>query len=120
MKWTRRKAFTLIQKLEPELARLGWHCGLTGGVLYNSKSNHDLDLVVYPHCSKTADPRVWQALLRRLGWYRVMTAPQLHRHWSNKGSYDQKHVEVWWVDGDEDKRVDIIYPVTYQEGSTYP
>ncbi len=46
-------ALTLIRSLEPALAAVGYHIGLTGSVLYAGKSDKDLDLMLYPD-----DPRV--------------------------------------------------------------
>lgn len=39
----------LCQTMEPVLREIGYHCALTGSVLYAGKSEKDLDIIVYPH-----------------------------------------------------------------------
>ncbi len=47
--WTLELAVKLVKKLEPELSNSGYHCALTGSVLYKGSSEKDLDIVIYPH-----------------------------------------------------------------------
>jgi len=42
----------LWELLEP----LGWHCALTGSVLAKGSSEHDLDIILYPHRWTKAKP----------------------------------------------------------------
>lgn len=42
-------AIDLCRLVEPFLKEIGYHCGLTGGCLYNGGSNKDVDILIYPH-----------------------------------------------------------------------
>ena len=53
--WTREEAIWVIERLEPELAKVGAHCALAGSVAYKGKSDHDLDLIIYPHANAGMD-----------------------------------------------------------------
>lgn len=44
-----KNAVELIRKLEPVLAAKGYHLALTGSVLFKGGSEHDTDLIAYPH-----------------------------------------------------------------------
>ncbi len=54
--WTRELAIKLVEKLEPELAKIGAHCALAGSVLYKGESKKDLDIIIYPHKSDWNNP----------------------------------------------------------------
>jgi hypothetical protein len=47
--WTLEEGIKTTQWLEERLSKIGFHCALTGGVLFKGKSEKDLDVVVYPH-----------------------------------------------------------------------
>ncbi len=51
--WTLKDGILFCQKIEKILKDFGYHCALTGGVLYNNKSFKDLDVMIYPHSHKT-------------------------------------------------------------------
>lgn len=51
--WTLEEAIDLCRKIENELEEYGYHCALTGGVLYNGSSTKDVDIMIYPHSEKT-------------------------------------------------------------------
>ena len=42
-------AMVLIRQIEPVLAANGYHCALTGSVLFKGESEKDIDIVLYPH-----------------------------------------------------------------------
>jgi hypothetical protein len=42
-------AVALIRLIEPLLSPYGYHCGLTGGVLFKGTSTKDTDIILYPH-----------------------------------------------------------------------
>lgn len=46
---TLSRAVEICRELEPALAAIGYHCGLTGSVLYKGSSLKDVDVIVYPH-----------------------------------------------------------------------
>jgi len=50
--WTQAEAIVMLSALEPELAMQGFHCALTGSVLYRGTSTKDLDVIIYPHHKK--------------------------------------------------------------------
>lgn len=50
--WTLEEAIDLCRKIENELEEYGYHCALTGGVLYNGSSTKDVDIMIYPHSEK--------------------------------------------------------------------
>lgn len=56
MKWDLDSAVKFIRELEPKLAALGAHCGLTGSILYVGQSLKDVDIIIYPHDKK---PEGW-------------------------------------------------------------
>lgn len=107
--WTLPLALEVTRGLEHALARVGWHAGLAGGVLRAGKSNHDLDVIVFPHCRWKGSPRpnlgALHATLRALGWVQTHTRERMRAGWQIKGSRDTKWVEAWSVEG---KRVDIL------------
>lgn len=49
MMWDMIGATKFIQALETQIWPQGYHCGLTGGVLYKGYSAKDLDVIIYPH-----------------------------------------------------------------------
>ena len=52
MKHTTEEAVRLATYLEPILAKVGYHCGITGSTLYKGGSNKDIDVIIYPHNPK--------------------------------------------------------------------
>ena len=51
---TCEEAFWVIERLEPELSKVGVHCALAGSVAYRGWSEKDLDLIIYPHTVEIA------------------------------------------------------------------
>lgn len=104
--WDIGDAVDLCRNLEERLSEVGWHVALAGGVLLRGESEHDLDLLIFPHCSRGAHRRDVNKALRALGWQRVRTTREMHRHWRSRGSRDTKRVEVWLTE--DGGRVDLI------------
>ena len=106
--WTATEAIAFVNELENEFSNVGWHCALTGGVLFNGSSDKDLDIVVYPHQKIGAKPLFHRVrrVLSTLGWCQVRTVGQLRKYWRSKGLKDMKHVEVWLTP--DDRRVDFL------------
>ncbi len=46
---TLEKGIELCREIEDKLKKIGYHCGLTGSILYKGSSEKDVDLIVYPH-----------------------------------------------------------------------
>ena len=108
--WDLDESIALQRKIEQELAPAGWHAALTGGVLRNGSSMHDLDIVVFPHCRKSSQrPRMasLRAALERAGLKLRMSRRELQAHWRKNGSLDTKWVEIWKTAADG-RRVDIM------------
>ncbi len=105
--WSFEQAQGLIEKLRLPLLEAGWCIGLTGSVLWNSKSAKDLDLIVYPFdTSKARDLERLRAVFEEAGMHQVRTVEWLRNHWrTKKKSLDEKHVEVWAY---ERRRVDVF------------
>ena len=49
MKHNINEAVEICTYLEPILAKVGYHCGLTGSCLYKGGSDKDIDVILYPH-----------------------------------------------------------------------
>lgn len=46
--WTLDTALEFIREIQPVVEELGWHTGLTGGVLQRGVSTKDVDIIFYP------------------------------------------------------------------------
>lgn len=115
--WNMTAAVAFLRRLEPVLESVGWHCALGGGVLQKGESAHDLDVVVFPRSSKRVDMTKLRNALRAAGLRQWMNASTLRRRWREKGSDDEKHVEVWMLDK---RRVDIIVPMAARDRRENP
>lgn len=107
MKWTRRQGLALVQRLERAL-KPHYHVALAGGVLLRGESDHDLDVIVFPHKAHHFDlQEIHDALRGHL--HLVFTRERLAAMWRERGIKDTKHVEVWSdASGRHPKRVDVI------------
>lgn len=47
--WTQEEALEACFDLEPIIANLGMHIGLTGGCLYKQAPRKDMDIILYRH-----------------------------------------------------------------------
>ena len=105
--WVRANVLELvIPSLQLELNARGWHCALAGSVLNKGESKHDLDIVVFPHCSENASIVKMREGLHAAGLHIERTAEELRRFWREKGSEDRKHVEIWATA--QGRRIDVI------------
>ena len=93
-------AIFLCQELEPKLAAEGYHCAITGSVLFKGSSKKDLDLVVYPH--KTSEQYAdHAALLTKLGFTVEADRTEVHGRYG-----DSKIVfQTWFLN----IRVDVFF-----------
>lgn len=106
--WTLDDALDLARQLEDHVAPAGYHVALAGGVLLRGWSEHDLDLVFYPHHGKKLAPLKLERALRAAGLWRRLTVGRVRAYWKRRGITDTKHVEIW-LDS-EGRRVDVIMP----------
>jgi hypothetical protein len=104
-KWTREQADALIHTLAVMLSPR-YHLALAGSVLLWGKSDNDLDLVVYPASTLDRDLGFVEETLRRAGLRRSVGRLGVKAKWRREGSFDDKHVEVWQIDG---KKVDLFF-----------
>lgn len=108
MMWSGSEAIAFARLLETGLSP-HYHVALGGSCLF-SGSDHDLDLLVYPHDSSAGDRDqqliVVALVLQELGLRRTREVAQIHKYWRKHGSNDEKQVEVWYLG---DRRVDIIH-----------
>ena len=111
MMWELDQALSLTRVLNQLLNTKGWHVALAGGVLNKGSSEHDLDLVFYPHSTTNVNLIKLRDALYALGWIRTHSSDLMINHWITKGSTDRKFVEVYQTpDG---RRVDVIIPSLY-------
>ena len=104
--WTMSAALAFLRELEYALQPVGWHVALAGSVLTQGYSEHDLDVVVFPHCIPTADRDALHRALTNLHLRRTHSGDEMQAHWASKGSQDDKLVEVWRTASD--LRIDFI------------
>lgn len=64
VRWTLQEALDLVRFLEPHATSLGYHVGLTGGVLQKGHSTKDVDVIFYPR--KTTDGGSPKAMIAKL------------------------------------------------------
>lgn len=104
--WTAEKAHALIGKIGFALQDRGWYCALAGSVLFKGHSDHDLDLIFYPHNSTDYKLNYLYQALEEVGLIRWKTKEEVHLEWRIKRkSSDEKHVEIWMKGA---RRVDVI------------
>lgn len=104
--WILEDAIALIRSIDVDINDAGFAIGLTGSVLHNGCSEHDLDLIIYPRNSSEVSYSKLTAALIKLGWTIDIERPYVLKSWFSKGSTDDKHVEVWRTP--DDKRVDLF------------
>jgi hypothetical protein len=72
----------------------------------NGGSDNDLDIVLYPHDSTKVRFDELREVLRKLGMIQIETVRQVHARWRDRGTTDQKHIELWMYDG---RKVDNLF-----------
>lgn len=105
--WTITEALELCRRVIPVLKDAGFSVGLTGSLIRQECSQHDVDLIVYPfQSSQNTDFSRAKATLEKFGMKPVYNREQVTAHWRKKGSLDEKWVEIWDFNG---KRVDVFF-----------
>lgn len=104
--WTLQQALELHNELLPVARAVGFCVGLTGGVLREGSSYHDVDVIFYPLQSPRGDAAALQDALRAFGMVQVCDQATTTARWRSRGSLDEKRVEVWELCG---KRVDVFF-----------
>ncbi len=103
--WEAGEALRFITKLSVFLAPHKIGVGLTGSVLTQGRSSHDLDIILFPHDASQYDRSCEVALLKEFGMKLLVKEATVKAVWRKKGSSDTKHVEVWLYRG---CRVDVF------------
>lgn len=104
--WTLEEALQLHNQLVPIAKTIGFGVGLTGGILRNGRSDHDIDVIFYPLQAPAGDFAELKGALKVFGMQLYMAREMLHEGWRSRGSQDEKWVEVWKHMG---KRVDVFF-----------
>jgi hypothetical protein len=94
----------------PVVVSCGFSLAITGGILRNGSSTHDVDFMLYPLQSTDvhkpeAIAKVKQAMFD-FGIKPVFDRTSVTARWRSRGSKDQKWVEVWDWNG---LRIDIFF-----------
>lgn len=105
--WNTTTAVEFLRKLWTELERVGWHCALTGSVLYRGDSDKDLDVLVFPNSTATASLAKLRRGLQAAGLTPWRTNEQVAELWRKRpvDNQDNKHIEIWMKGA---RRVDVI------------
>jgi predicted nucleotidyltransferase len=103
--WTLPELLEFLTMIRPHIRRAGFELGVTGSVLFEGKSDHDGDVVVYPRDSSSFDLSVLYSVLEQLGLNLEFSHAELLKIWRMKKSNDIKHVEAWSYKG---KRIDLF------------
>jgi len=105
--WTFEEGIDLVKALRRVLAEVSYEVGLAGSVLMRGESDKDLDIIIFPKCTHdTPTVDVAKFALVKFGMRLVCDREIVTEHWREKGSLDEKHVEVWHYNG---KRVDVFF-----------
>lgn len=105
--WTLEDALTFFRALWVALEPVGYHVGLTGGVLLRGESKKDLDVLIYPRCTHDSpDIEAVKRTFTNFGMEPYFDRAFITERWRAAGSLDEKHVEGWTYAG---KRVDIFF-----------
>lgn len=93
-----QEGISIVQQLEPLIAPLGFHAGLTGSVLFKGVSAKDLDIIIYDHDRRDKKDRgALHNVLREAGFTSAYpTGP----------SCNDKDVVVYKLEG---RRVDLFF-----------
>jgi hypothetical protein len=107
---TLEDAVQIAREVQEAVQSCGFHVALGGGCLHRGRSTKDVDLVLFPHKKPV---RMLRSKLQRIakylelyGWRKAKSAMQMRKKWSESGSPDDKHVDVW--ETPDGVRVDII------------
>lgn len=105
--WTQQEAIELLKRLEPDLAKVGFHCALGGSVLYRGTSEKDLDVIIYPHTYKKQSPpnnSIAEVVLKLF-----FQAEKIKACGGESSSQERDDKEVKWLTTEGNKRVDFFF-----------
>ena len=104
--WSLTEALHMHNQLVPIAKAVGFGVGLTGGILRNCHSDHDVDVIFYQLQAPQGDIAELKGALKGFGMTCHTSRDELVAGWRARGSQDEKFVEVWQHEG---KRVDIFF-----------
>lgn len=115
--WTLEQAIDHVSIMRDLLRAVGFEVGMCGSVLFEGKSENDLDVIVFPtrrrlegFTVRVDQTPAYEAIVQKLakiGMMRTYTRDAVQARWRKLGSDDTKHVEVWHCpDG---RRVDLFF-----------
>lgn len=104
--WSLAQALELHNALLPVARSAGFCVALTGGVLREGSSHHDVDVIFYPLQAPVGDVSVLKDALRGFGMVQRADREAVTARWRSRGSLDEKWVEVWDLD---DRRIDVFF-----------
>lgn len=93
-----KNAVALIRLIEPVVAELGYHCALTGSVLFKGGSEKDTDIILYPH-----DPKEKRDALELM---RALKPLGITARYETDARYVNRRV---WLGGYEGRRIDFFF-----------
>jgi hypothetical protein len=99
IRWTLEEGIEFVRKLENDLRNVGFHCALTGSVLYKGVSYKDLDVMIYPHDTTNCDWSMVEVILKQGHSIEINLIDRLKYP-------DQK--KVFWSENN-DKRIDFFF-----------
>ena len=101
--WTLEEGIKFARELEFNLIPLGYHCAITGSVLYKGRSEKDLDIMIYPHDSTKCDANTQLEVEKMLGEVHGIEIQLIDRM-----KYpDEKN--VYWSYDTMGKRIDFFF-----------
>jgi len=103
--WELSELLEFLSKIRPSLSRAGFEIGVTGSVLFEGKSEHDGDVILYPRDASSFDLSLLYTVLGQLGLNPEFSHADLLKIWRTQKSNDVKHVEIWSYQG---KRLDLF------------
>jgi hypothetical protein len=106
MTWRIEEALDFCQTVESAVVPAGFHVGLRGGVLLRGSSDHDLDLVIYPHDSTRANFAKLREALHSIGMFQLESVEVTHARWRSRGCSDEKMIELWELGK---RKIDILF-----------
>lgn len=103
--WTLEQALKEIKNFEPKISAIGFHCALTGSVLYRGDSLKDLDLIIYPHKKDNKEITNWQPVMD-LAKSHFESAFIKHCGGASQIRDDKK---VSWINDKNERRIDLFF-----------
>src|ERR1035437_1384149 len=102
-----KNAVELIRRMEPIMDDAGYHCALTGSDLFKGGTDHDTDIILYPHDPNKQMPhdQLLELLVKQIGLkIRFKTTPNYVNREVWLCSYENRNIDLFFFN--EQPRVD--------------